>query len=160
MSMLKTAVLWQVLVTNEMLAANEIDGVESSDELIEKCGKLSKTGKLSKSQKLSKSRKLKSEKTSKSRNSAKSEKKLSKSRNLINFDAIEDVLKFLTPDARTAFNRLRLAYTEAPIFWYFDPKCHDRIKTDTSGYAISGVLSQLVSETRPDRIVTKTDLSQ
>ena len=64
--MLKTIVSSQVLVTNKVFAADEIDGVEGGDESIEKCGKLSKTGKLSKSQKLSKSGKSKSEKTSKS----------------------------------------------------------------------------------------------
>ena len=44
--MLKTIVSLQVLVANKMLAANEVDGIEGSDELIEKCEKLSKTGKL------------------------------------------------------------------------------------------------------------------
>ena len=43
---------------------------------------------------------------SKSQNLAKSGKKLSKSRNLTNFDATEDKSKFLTSDARIAFNRL------------------------------------------------------
>ena len=108
----------------------------------------------------SKSQKSKSEKTSKSRNSAKSRKKLSKSGNSTNFDATEDGPKFLTPDARTAFNRLRLAFTEAPILRHFDPECHIRIETDALGYAIGGVLSQLASETRPDEVVTKTDLGQ
>ena len=69
--MLKTAVLLQVLVANKVFAANEVDGVEGGNKLIEKYGKLSKTRKSSKSQKLSKSGKLKSEKTSKSQNSAK-----------------------------------------------------------------------------------------
>ena len=50
---------------------------------------------------------------------------------------------FLTPGAREAFNQLRQAFTEAPILRHFDPKCHIRIETDTSGYAIGGVLSQL-----------------
>ena len=62
-----------------------------------------------------KSGKSKSEKTSKSRNLAKSGKKSSKSGNSTNFDAMKDRPKFLTPDARTTFNRLRLAFTEAPI---------------------------------------------
>ena len=107
-----------------------------------------------------KSGKSKSKKTSKSRNSAKSGKKLSKSGNSTNFDATEDGPKFLTPDARTAFNRLRLAFTEAPILRHFDPECHIRIETDASGYAIGGVLSQLTSGTNPDRVVTKADLGQ
>ena len=141
MSMLKTIVSSQVLVANEILAADKVDGIEGGNKLIEKCGKLLKTGKLSNSQKSSKSRKSKSEKTFKSQNLAKSEKKLSKSRNSTNFNAMEDGPKFLTPDTRTAFNCLRLAFTEAPIIWHFDPKCHIRIEIDALGYAICGVLS-------------------
>ena len=53
---------------------------------------------------------------------------------------------FLTPGAREAFNQLRQAFTEALILRHFDPKCHIRIKTDASGYAIGGVLSQLISD--------------
>ena len=148
----------QMLVADKMLTANEVDGVEGDDKLIKKCGKLSKTGKLSKSQKLSKLGKSKSEKMFKSWNLAKSGKKLSKSGNSTNFNATEDGPKFITPDARTAFNRLRLAFTEAPILRHFDPECHIRIETDASGYAIGGVLSQLTSGTNPDGVVTKADL--
>ena len=68
-----------------------------------------------KSGKLSKSRKLKSKKTFKSQNLAKLRKKLSKSRNLTNINATEDGPKFLTFNARTTFNRLRLAFIEALI---------------------------------------------
>ena len=53
---------------------------------------------------------------------------------------------FLTPGAREAFNQLRQAFTEAPILQHFDPECHIRIETDVSGYAIGGVLSQLISD--------------
>ena len=66
----------------------------------------------------------KSEKTSKSRKLFKSGKRSSKSGNSTNSDATEDGSKFLTPDARTAFNRLRLAFTEAPILRHFDLECH------------------------------------
>ena len=131
------------------------NGVEHA----KKSGK-SKSEKTFKFRKLSKSEKSKGEKTSKSQNLAKSGKKLSKSGNSTNSDATKDGPKFLTPDARTAFNRLRLAFTEAPILRHFDPECHIRIETDASGYAIGGVLSQLASETRLDGVVTKTDLSQ
>ena len=56
--MLKTTVLSQVLVADEVLAADEVGGVEGGNESIEKCGKLSKTGKSSKSnEKLSKFKK-------------------------------------------------------------------------------------------------------
>ena len=57
-----------------------------------------KSGKLSKSQKLAKLR-----------------KKLSKSENLLNFGAMEAGPKFLTPDTKTAFNHLWLAFIKAPI---------------------------------------------
>ena len=147
-SMLKTTVSSQVLVTDKALDANEVGGIESGDKLIEKCGKLSKTGKTSKVQKLSKSRK-----------SAKSKKPL-KSENSPNFDAKDSGPSFLIPKTRTAFNRLRLAFTEAPILWHFDPECHIRIETNISGYAIDSVLRQLVSETRPDGVFTKTNLGQ
>ena len=137
-----------------MLATDEVDSIKGGDESIKKCGKSSKTRKSSKSQK------SKSEKTSKSKNSAKSGKKSSKSGNLIKFHVTEDKPKFLTPDARIAFNRLRLAFTEAPILWHFHPKYHIRMETDASGYAIDSMLSQLAFETRPDRVVTKIDLGQ
>ena len=54
---------------------------------------------------------------------------------------------FLTPDARRAFTQLRQAFTEAPILRHFNPERHIRIETDASGYAIGGVLSQMMSET-------------
>ena len=144
----------QVFVADEVLAANEVDGIKRGDESIEKCGKLSKTGKLSKSEK------SKSEKTSKSWILAKSGKKLSKSMNSTNFDAMEDGPKFLTPDARIAFNYLRLAFTEAPILQHFNLKYHIWIETDALGYAIGYMLNQLASKTRPDWVVTKTNLGQ
>ena len=111
-----------------------------------------------------KSGKSKGQKSSKSGNSegkklAKS-KKPSKSGNLPNFNAKEAGPSFLTPKARSAFNRLRLAFTEALILRHFDPECHIWIETDALGYAIGGVLSQLASGTSPDGIVTKTDLGQ
>ena len=105
---------------------------------------------LAKSRKSSKSKKSKGEKS----------KKPPKSGNSPNFGVTETGPSFLTPKARIAFNRLRLAFTKAPIFWCFDPKCHIWIKTDALGYAIGGVLSQLASRTSPDGVVTKTDLDQ
>ena len=107
-----------------------------------------------------KSGKSKGKKTSKSQNSTKSGKKLSKSGNSTNSNATEDGPKFLTPNARTAFNRLRLAFTEAPILWHFDPECHTWIETDTLSYVIGGILSQLTSGNNLHEIVTKTDLGQ
>ena len=96
----------------------------------------------------------------KSRKSFKSGKNSSKSGNSPNFGATETGPSFLTPEARSAFNRLRLAFTKAPILQHFDPECHIRIETDASGYAIGGVLSQLASGTSLDGVVTKADLGQ
>ena len=101
--MLKTTVSLQVLVVNEVFAADQVGGVESSNESIEKCGKLSKIGKLSMSR------------NSKGKKLAKS-KKPSKSGNSPNFNAMKAGSSFLTPDARAAFNRLQLTFTKAPIF--------------------------------------------
>ena len=109
----------------------------------------SKCQKLAKFQKLSKSWKLKGKKS----------KKLSKIRNSPNFDAIKAGPNLLTFEAKTAFNYLRLAFTEASILWHFDPKCHIWIETDASGYTIGEVLSYISSRTSPNRVVTKADLS-
>ena len=119
-----------------------------------------KSEKTSKFWKLSKSGKSKSEKTSKSQNSAKSGEKSLKSRNSTNFNTIEAGPKFLTPDARIAFNHLWLAFTEAPILRYFDSECHIWIETDELGYAIGRVLNQLISGINPNGVVTKTDFGQ
>ena len=53
---------------------------------------------------------------------------------------------FLTPSTREAFNQLRQTFTKAPILQHFDLKCHIWIETNTSDYAIEGVLSQLTSD--------------
>ena len=109
-SMLKTTVTSDKLTPKQLRVSNgEVDGFDVGGNGVKH---------------IKKSGKSKSEKTSKSQNLAKSEKKLLKSENSTNFDATEDRPKFLTPDTRTAFNRLRLAFTEAPILWHFDPKCH------------------------------------
>ena len=53
---------------------------------------------------------------------------------------------FLTVDARQAFTQLRQAFIEVSILSHFDLKCHIRIETNASGYAIGGVLNQLTSD--------------
>ena len=121
------------------------DGVEHA-----KKSEKSKGQKSAKSRKLSKSEKSKGEKS----------KKLPKIGNTLNFDAKNTGPSFLTPKARSAFNRLRLAFTKALILRHFDPECYIWIETNASSYAIGGVLSQLASETSPDGVVTKTDLGQ
>ena len=50
---------------------------------------------------------------------------------------------FLTPNAKKAFNHLRLAFIKAPILQHFDLKSYIQIKINASGYAIGRVLSQL-----------------
>ena len=110
-----------------------------SVEYTKKSGK-SKDQNSAKSQKLEKSRKLSKLGNSKGKNLAKS-KKPSKSGNSSHFDTKKAGLSFLTPKAKAAFNRLRLAFTEALILWHFGLECHIRIETDILRYAIDSVLS-------------------
>ena len=137
----------KITISLQMLAADELCDIEGSVE--SKCVKpkigRSETQKSATSQKLSKSRKL---------------KKLSKSGNPSNFDATEARSSFLTPNIRTVFNCLRLTFTKASIFLYFDLKCYLRIETYALDYVIGGLLSQLSSRISSDRVVSKTDLSQ
>ena len=67
---------------------------------------------------------------------------------------------FFIPEARLAFIQLRQVFVEVLILHHFDLESYIQIKTDASGYAISGVLSQLSSKTRPDGVVIKDDLGQ
>ena len=101
-----------MLLVNEvlgarMLTANEVCNVKGDNNLkrAKPKTKRSKSQKLAKLQKLSKSRKSKSEKL----------KKISKSDNSPNFNTMEAGSSFLTPDAKTTFNRLWLTFTKAPI---------------------------------------------
>ena len=131
-----------------VLAANEVGNVKSGDGMNDRLKRM----------------KLKPEKSAKSGNSkgkksAKS-KKPSKSGNSPNFGTTELGASFLTPEARSAFNRLRLTFTKALILQHFNPEYHIRIETDASGYAINGMLSQLASGTSHDGVVTKTNLGQ
>ena len=157
--MLKTTMLSQGLAANEVLgarvlAANEIgsvggggNGSSDGSKRVEP-----KTGR-SENQKLSKSGNLEGKKSAKS-------KKPLKSRNSPNFNAKKTDPSFLTPEAGSAFNCLRLAFIKASILQHFDPEYYIRIKTDVSVYAIGGVLSQLASGTSPDRVIIKADLGQ
>lgn len=49
----------------------------------------------------------------------------------------------ITPRAGLAFAKLRQAFIEALIFYYFDLECHICIEINISRYVISQVLSQL-----------------
>ena len=87
------------------------------------------------------------------------EKKLLKSENSTNFNIIEAGPKFLTLNTKIAFNRLQLAFIEAPILQYFHPKCYIQIEIDTFSYVINEMLSQLIFGTNLDEVVIKTDLN-
>ena len=127
----------------------KVDGFDVGKNSVKHTKKLRKLSKLGKS---------KSEKMFKSRNLAKSKKKLSKSRNLTNFDATKAGLKFLTSNAKTTFNRLWLAFIKALILHHFNLEYYIWIEIDTSSYAIGRVLSQLTSETDSKEVVTKINL--
>ena len=51
---------------------------------------------------------------------------------------------YLMPNAKQAFIQLSQAFTKAPILQHFDPECHIWIETNVLGYAIDGVLSQII----------------
>ena len=68
-----------------------------------------------------------------------------KSENLMcipNIEAIGETM-FLTPGAKEAFNFLRQVFIKAPILRHFDLKSYIQIETNTLGYILSRVLSQL-----------------
>ena len=95
-----------------------------------------------------KSGKSKGQKSARSRKSSKlgkskdgKSKKPPKSGNSPNFDAKNIRPSFLTPQARSAFNCLRLTFIKALILRHFDPKYHIWIKTHELGYAIGSMLS-------------------
>ena len=74
----------------------------------------------------------KAQNLSKSKNSSKSKK-------IVGLD-------FLTLGAKLAFIKLKQVFLKAPILYHFDLEHHIRIETDSLGYAIGGVLSQLTSD--------------
>ena len=53
---------------------------------------------------------------------------------------------FFILGARLAFTELRQAFVKTPILHHFDLERHIRIETNASGYAIGGVLNQLISD--------------
>ena len=52
---------------------------------------------------------------------------------------------FLTSKARLTFAKLKQTFIKTQIFYYFDPKYYIHIKTNTFGYIMSRVFSQLAS---------------
>ena len=61
-----------------------------------------------------------------------------------NFQNIEVKPGFFIFKATLAFTKLRQVFIKAPIFHYFDSKCHIWIKTNVSKYVINRILSQLI----------------
>jgi len=51
--------------------------------------------------------------------------------------------EFLTQEARESFFKLKKAFAEMVLLHHFDPARRTRLETDASGFAISGILSQL-----------------
>ena len=47
-----------------------------------------------------------------------------------------------TPEARAAFNELKLRFTTAPILAHFDPSLPTHLETDASDYALGAMISQ------------------
>ncbi len=62
-----------------------------------------------------------------------------------NFAKTNSGTDFLTSGAKETFIHLWKTFTKAQIVRHFDPERHIRIKADASGYAISGILSQMTS---------------
>ena len=54
----------------------------------------------------------------------------------------------LPPDAKEAFQKLKRAFTTAPFLKHFDPKLKTMVETNTSGFAISTIISQLQEDNR------------
>jgi RNase H-like domain found in reverse transcriptase/Reverse transcriptase (RNA-dependent DNA polymerase) len=53
--------------------------------------------------------------------------------------------EFLPPSAKQAFRKLQQAFAETVLMYHFDPTLPTRLETDSSGFAICGILTQLNS---------------
>lgn len=69
---------------------------------------------------------------------------MAKSKKLSSNNNTTEESKFLTFDAKTAYNLLQKAFTKVLILQHFDPEYHIQIKINASGYTIDSVLSQLI----------------
>ena len=70
--------------------------------------------------------------------------KTSRSKNLSKSKKTVESSNFFIPRANLAFIKLRQVFFKAPILYHFDLEYYILIETDESGYAIGGVLSQLI----------------
>ncbi len=53
------------------------------------------------------------------------------------------VVFWSTPEMMNALQRLQQAFTEAPVLIHFDPNKPIPVETDSSGFAIAGIILQL-----------------
>ena len=51
-----------------------------------------------------------------------------------------------TKDCRESFNKLKQAFTSAPILTHWTPDCPLIVETDASDYALAAILSQHTSD--------------
>ncbi len=84
-----------------------------------------------------------------------------------NFAKTNSGSDFLIFEVKEVFIHLRKAFNEVPIFNHFDQGCHIQIETDTLGYAIGGVLSQMILDqhfsghmTHKDPILSMSKIGQ
>lgn len=78
-------------------------------------------------------------------------RKMAKLKNLVrpeicNFSKFIEYLKifglgFFTFEVRLVFTKLKQAFIETLVFYYFHPECYIQIKTDIFSYAINRVLN-------------------
>ena len=57
----------------------------------------------------------------------------------------------LTKEMRATFKELKVAFTTAPVLWHYNTNLLVRLETDTSGFAILGILSQQNNEESPEK---------
>ena len=57
----------------------------------------------------------------------------------------------LTKEVRTTFKELKVAFTTVPVLWHYNANLPVRLETDTSSFAILGILSQQNNEESPEK---------
>ena len=57
----------------------------------------------------------------------------------------------LTKEVCTTFEELKVAFTTAPVLWHYNTNLPVRLETDTSSFAILGILSQQNNEESPEK---------
>lgn len=68
-------------------------------------------------------------------------------------------IDFLILEAKTAFLHLQTAFIKALVLYYFDLKSHIRIQTNTFGYVIGKILSQLTLNQNSSSYVIEKNLN-